>query len=170
MNERQIDKLLAGIARGDNAALEELYAKTSRGVYSFLYSYLKNRERTEDALQTVYLKVKLNADSYRPGTNGRAWLLQIAKNQALNDVKANRRVEYTDIPEASVSPPTCGVVTDTMNRVLSEEERYIVNLHVLWGYKHREIAEQLGCPTGTVTSKYKRSISKLKEALKEVEK
>ena len=54
-----------------------------------------------------------------------------------------------------------------MQRVLTEEEQRIVTLHVVWNYKHREIAEMLGVPTGTVTSKYKRSIEKLKNAFKE---
>ena len=52
---------------------------------------------------------------------------------------------------------------------LSEEEQRIVTLHVQWGYKHRELAQILGCPTGTVTSKYKRAIEKLRKALKEEE-
>ena len=54
-----------------------------------------------------------------------------------------------------------------MERILSEDEQRIVTLHVVWDYKHREIAEILGCPTGTVTSKYKRAIEKLKKSLKE---
>ena len=47
--------------------------------------------------------------------------------------------------------------------VLSTEERTIVVLHDLWGFRHREIAEILDVPTGTVLSKYHRSIKKLRE-------
>ena len=54
-----------------------------------------------------------------------------------------------------------------MNRALDETERQIVTLHVLWGYKHREIAEKLEMPLGTVTSKYKISVTKMKKYLKE---
>lgn len=175
MDGRQIDKLLTRISRGDNAAFAELYEKTRRGVFSFLYSYLKNYEDTEDAMQTVYLKVKLNATQYRRGTNGRAWMLQIAKNLALNELKARERALWEEPPGEATEPsetiePALSLgITDVMNRVLTEEERYVVNLHVLWGYKHREIAKEMHCPTGTVTSKYKRSISKLKTALKEEE-
>ena len=49
---------------------------------------------------------------------------------------------------------------------INEEEQRIVTLHVLWRYKHREIADILGCPTGTVTSKYKRSVEKVKAVIK----
>ena len=56
---------------------------------------------------------------------------------------------------------------DLITRVLTEEEQKIVTLFVLWDYKHREIAEMLDCPIGTVTSKYKRAIGKLKKYLEE---
>ncbi len=169
MDKRQIDKLLVKISRGDDAAFGELYELTKKGVFSFLYSYLKNYENTEDVMQTVYLKVKLNIAQYRPETNGSAWILQIAKNQALNELHKSRRVNYTDELSITEQPATVGGITEAMGKVLTEEEQHIIILHVLWGYKHREIADQMGCPTGTVTSKYKRSIAKLKQALKEVE-
>jgi RNA polymerase sigma-70 factor (ECF subfamily) len=54
-----------------------------------------------------------------------------------------------------------------MDRALTDEEQRIIILHVLWGYKHREIGKILDCPTGTVTSKYKRAIEKMRKALKE---
>ena len=51
---------------------EQLYECTKRGVFAFLYTYLHNYADTEDAMQTVYLKVKTYAPSYRQGANGRA--------------------------------------------------------------------------------------------------
>lgn len=169
MDGKQIDKLLIKISCGDNVAFEELYNCTKKGVFSFLYSYLKNYENTEDAMQTVYLKVKLGIGQYVHGTNGRAWLLQIAKNLALNELGKNSRVEYGDDFVIPIEPKFSGGVIDAMKKILSVEEQRIVTLHILWGYKHREIAKELNLPTGTITSKYKRSIAKLKKALKEDE-
>ena len=167
MNGIETDRLLRKIAKGDNLAFESLYLKTRRGVYAFLYSYLKNSHDTEDAMQTVYLKIKLNISSYKIGTNGRAWILQIAKNHALTLLKQNKRQE--ELVENRTNEYTFGgEITDIIERVLSEEEKRILILHVLWGYKHREIAEELSCPTGTVTSKYKRAIEKLRKELEEV--
>lgn len=169
MDERQIDKLLTRISLGDNNAFEELYENTRRGVFSFVYSYVKNYESAEDVMQAVYLKVKLNIHRYRHGTNGRAWMLEIAKNLALNEIKRRNDVAYKDdVLNTTVVHMCSGEITDVMQRTLSEEEQRIVILHVLWGYKHREIARILGVPTGTVTSKYKRSINKMQQALKEV--
>ncbi len=172
MKNAELDLLLRKIASGDNAAFARLYERTSRGVFSFLYTYLGDYADTQDAVQTVYLKVKTGIASYRAGTNGRAWLLQIAKNHALNELKkAKRLTSLEDVQEKELAVHIDEVggtgVMQTMERVLSEEERRIVTLHVLWGYKHREIAAFLACPTGTVTSKYKRAIEKLKKAIKE---
>jgi len=170
MDKRQIDKLLISISCGDNDAFARLYDGTKRGVFSFLYSYYKRYEDTEDAMQSVYLKIKQNIHSYRHGTDGIAWILQIAKNFAINEINRNRRIVFSDTQAGQDEAPSVFGITEIMGEVLSDEERYIVDLHVLWGYKHREIAGLLHCPTGTVTSKYKRSIEKLRAALKEGDK
>lgn len=96
--------------------------------------------------------------------------MQIAKNIALNDIRRAKREEI--LPSEKMEPlrteePPDGSVFDAMNRALDETERQIVLLHVLWGYKHREIAEKLNMPLGTVMSKYKISVAKLKKYLKE---
>ena len=174
MRKAEIDHLLYRIAEGDNRAFERLYEGTKRGVFSFLYTYFHHYADTEDAMQTVYLNIKKGIGTYRFGSNGSAWILQIAKNHALNEIKKAKRITYTD-EEALTNVSVDGgfdvgsSVMETMERVLSEEEQRIVTLHVLWNYKHREIGEQLDCPTGTVTSKYKRAIEKLKKTLKEEE-
>lgn len=167
MQDRQIDQLLQRIAQGDNDAFETLYKQTGRGVFAFVYSYLKNYQDSEDVLQTVYLKIKLNAGSYKQGTNARAWILQIAKNLSLNEIKKRKPSEELTENIPSRSSEFGLGISDVMNKVLDEEERQIIILHVLWGYKHREIAAITGSPTGTVTSKYKRSVQKLQSALKE---
>lgn len=170
MSANEIARLISLAADGDNEAFKKLYVKTARGVYAFLRTYFHNHFDTEDAVQTVYLKIKQNADKFKPGTNGRAWILQIAKNHALDVLRKERYDRpLEDAHAVSVDDtPTDGTVISVMQKVLSEEEQRIVTLHVLWGYKHREIAEIMEMPTGTVTSKYKRSVEKLKNALKEV--
>ena len=95
-------------------------------------------------------------------------MLEIAKNFALNDIKRRSYTELTD-DESSFNSHAKNqsselIITDLMERYLTDEERKILVLHVIWGYKHREIAELLGLPTGTVRSKYKRAVDKLKEA------
>ena len=164
------EALLRRIADGDERAFEALYLETRRGVYAFLYTYLRNHHDTEDAMQTVYLKIKQGIHLYDKARGGRAWILEIAKNQALNMLARNGRVECVEDLDPYLSTPPDGSlpIRDLMERILAEEERRIVVLHVLWGYRHREIAAILGLPIGTVTSKYKRATDKLRRAIREV--
>ena len=169
MKSRELDRLLVRVSEGDNAAFEALYEHTKRGVYSFLYTYFHNAADTEDGMQSVYLHVKRGIHTYRCGSNATAWILQIAKNIALNEIKKKKRevpTEEIDLGSTSYEGGRVEIM-DLMERTLTEEEQRIVTLHVLWNYKHREIAEILDCPTGTVTSKYKRALEKLKKSLKE---
>lgn len=169
MDKKYIDGLLCKISNGDNKAFEELYLKTRKGVFSFIYTYLQNYHDTEDAMQSVYLKIKRSIHSYSHGTNGVAWILQIAKNHALTELKKYRYVQdISTVPEASYDFEY-NSITDIMKKTLSDEENRIVTLHVLWDFKHREIGKALDLPTGTVTSKYKRAIEKLKKVIKEVD-
>ena len=167
MRKREVGKLIVMVSHGDNNAFHELYLQTKRGLFAFLYTYFHNKEQTEDAVHTVYIKIKNNAQSFNEGTNGVAWILQIAKNYALNELKKSGRTTAIEEWHASVDHRERGTVMDAMERVLSEEEQRIVTLHVLWGYKHREISEILNKPIGTVTSQYKRAMEKLRNALKE---
>ena len=169
MKARELDKLLIRTSKGDNAAFEQLYEETKRGVYAFLYTYFHNAEDTEDGMQTVYLHVKRGIHTYRHGSNPIAWMLQIAKNHAINELRKKKREIPTEEIELGSTHNEGGSVEimDVMSRVLTEEEQRIVTLYVLWNYKHREIAEIMDCPIGTITSKYKRSIEKLRKYLKE---
>ena len=173
MTGSTIDSLLQRIALGDNDAFEQLYIGTKRGVFSFLYTYCRRPEDAEDCMQTVYLKIKTQIHTYKKGTNGRAWILQIAKYTAFDELKKQNRVDTVDDDILEISAVHTDHmnermhITETLRRTLSEEEQRIVVLHVIGGYKHKEIAAALDLPLGTVTSKYKRSLQKLKYALKE---
>ena len=94
-------------------------------------------------------------------------MLQIAKNYALTCLKRRKTSEVYDELTVPVTDTYSGGVIETMSRVLTEDEQRIMALHIVWGYKHREIAVMLDCPTGTVTSKYKRALKKMQDALKE---
>lgn len=173
MKKKEIDETLKKISQGDNSAFERLYIETRRGVYAFLFSYFNDKSDCEDAMQTTYLKIKQNIGSYSWGSNGMAWILQIAKNTALNEIR--RKSKYENFKsEAIKDEATCSTDYETKNalmtamkKTLTSDEQQIVVLHVVWGYKHKEIAQITGAPVGTITSKYKRAVEKLKATLKE---
>lgn len=161
--------------KGDEKAFANLYEETKKGVFSYLYSICNNYERAEDLMQDTYIKVRQNIQSYQQGTNPLAWIIQIAKNLAFNDLKKARREQLTDFNSFDIADNTTveekadSYVFDTINRELSSDEAQIVLLHIISGFKHREIAEIVDKPLGTVLWSYNNSIKKLKKILKKEE-
>lgn len=167
MDNKILNKLLLKIADGNDDALASLYEITKKGVFAFV-SYYLSKEDAEDVMQDVYLLIRANANKFQPDTNAKAWILQIAKNQSLNKLKKAKRCVPLNAAAQKGDYDEYNVVSDVMKKNLSEEEYEIVTLHVVWGYKHKEIGEMISAPTGTITSKYKRAVEKVKAALKEV--
>lgn len=171
MVKGRMNRLLVEIAKGNNKAFEELYYETSKGIYALLFSYLKDYNDTEDVLQDVFIIVKQKAHLYKKDTDARAWLFQIAKNQALNALRSKKREkERLDIIEQDMLSFKSDYKKDStlfliMQQVLSEEEYQIVIKHVLFSYKHKDIAKELNLPLGTVLSKYQIALSKLRKEL-----
>ena len=172
MNKREINIALRKTASGDNEAFERLYIETRRGVYSYLFSYFDNDADCEDAMQDTYLKIKQNISQYEIGSNGLAWILQIAKNTALNSIRAKKVREKVCLDAVETTSDFENYelkesLIYVMKKTLDEEEQRILILHAIWGYKHKEIAKIIDKPIGTVTSKYKRAVDKMKKAWKE---
>lgn len=168
-----LDSLLIEIASQNSEALAVLYNNTSASVYAFALSILKNTQDAEDVLHDTYLGIYSAAADYHSEGKPMAWILTIARNLCL--LKLRGRSRMADIPEEDWEPylNTCENVTpedrmilyECMGR-LSDEERQIVVLHAVSGFKHREIAVFMQLPLSTVLSKYNRAIRKLKNEMK----
>lgn len=124
-------------------------------------------------MQETYIKVKSNADKYLIGTNVLAWMFQIAKNLCMDYLKKRNahKTENIDglVVEKNYELEKSMYVHDLLNRHLEETDRQIVLLHVLSGYKNREIAQILNIPLGTVLWRYNKAIKHLMKKIKEEE-
>ncbi len=169
LQKRKLDALMKRVIEGDNDAFCLLYEATAKGIFAFAYSYLGKREDAEDVTQETFFAAKRKAHLYRPGTDVRAWLFQIAKNLSLDELrkKKNSAAPLGDALENTLSVKPQLTELDALTACLDEAEREIVLLHAVWQYKHREIAELTGTPLGTVTWKYKKALAKLRDYLKE---
>lgn len=166
-----LDSLIARIADGDREALAALYERTQPAVYGFALSILKNQTDAEDVLQDTYLRIWNAAGGYRSQGKPMAWVLSIVRNLALDRVNEQSRIQPVSEFEWTEQTAELPAVTQedrltlsTLLENLGEEERQIIMLHALTGFKHREIAELLKLPLPTVLSKYHRGIKKLKLA------
>lgn len=174
LNTPKIDEgLFERIGKEDPEALKELYETTHRILYTYVLSMAKDHQDTLDIVQDTYLKIRSAAHLYEPMGKPLAWMFTIAKNLTRNQIRRNQRFsnrEDQDLendPKFSyVTDPEDRMVLESTMRILTEEERQIVILHSVAGFKHREMAESLGLPLATVLSKYHRALKKLREELK----
>ena len=175
MNEERLEKAMVALQKGDGNALAEIYQITSKGVFTFVLPILRDYQLAEDVMQDTYVSCYENIASYRPGTNPRNWLLTIAKDTALSKLrKRNKELsfDFDSEPNAGgvyylgeIDSPTIALA----NNVLAEDEFNIVMMYAIGGYKHKEIAEFLHMPLGTVTWKYATALKKLRKALADEE-
>ncbi len=169
-NPDAVEQCLFGIERQDPGALEEFYYRTSASVYGFALSVLKNTQDAEDIMHDFYVLVWSAAGKYRPDGKPMAWVLTVTRNLCLQKLREYRK--KSDIPQedwesyisgnGNMSAEDKMILSECLIR-LSDEERQIVMLHTVSGFKHREIARLLELPLSTVLSKYNRALKKLRK-------
>ncbi len=165
------DVWIRQIAAGEQQALNALYEATHSALYGYILSIVKHEHDAQDILHDCYLAVVRHAATYDSQGKPMAWIYTIARNLCLQKLR-NRRKEAdrseellwtaTDRPDLALEERA--VLSVCMNR-LSEQERQIVLLHVLSGFRHREIAQLTELPLSTVLSKYHRALQKMKRIL-----
>lgn len=165
-----LDKFIKKFINGEASAFDEIYNQTQKSVYYVALSILRDRALAEDVMQTTYLRVLRNIQGYELGTNAVAWIIKIAKNEAINLKKVRMREQSVDEYEnqnlfGMSEPDTYGELIDLAKRLLPDEEFSILMLVTACGYKRKEIGKMLDMPIPTVTWKYQNALSKMRNAL-----
>lgn len=153
----------------NNKTFEKIYQETVRGVYSMVFSIIRNHTVTEDLVQDIYMRMLVKIDQYRLNSNFYNWLLQIAKHIAIDYYRKNKRTLLVDISAIDLFNRSAGETPDQseyfmslMNK-LNQKERMIVLLKVVDEKTHQEIADMLQMKLGTVLWIYQKAIKKLGE-------
>jgi RNA polymerase sigma-70 factor (ECF subfamily) len=181
--ESDIEGLLRGTAAGDRRSFAELYDETSPYVFGVLLRMLADREQAEEVAQEVYLQAWRTAGSFdeRRGS-GWTWLAMMARSRALDRIRADRsygraldRLEAEPATAVDENPgPDPDRETVLGNRgeraraalnALPEEQSQALRLAFFGGLTHREIAERTGIPLGTVKTRIRTALTKLRDAL-----
>ena len=172
--EEIADELIFSVAKGNREALKIIYEKSINALYAYVLSLTKNKYDTEDVLQETYVSIAENAVSYHGGNKAMAWIFRIARNFTLMHFRKEKNKDSIhEVEEAVDAKYSFSFVENADHRmllesameILEEEERQILFLHAVAGWKNREIAEYLGKNLNTVLSKYQRSIKQLQEHL-----
>ena len=155
-------ELVQRAKRGDDRAFGLLVQKYGRAAYAVAYSVTGRHEEAEDAAQESFLVALQRLEECRSPERFAGWLMTIVRNRSRNLVRRESLRETDPVPlSASTRVPTPdrdaerselqAVLRDALDK-LPEVQREIVLLHDLEGWKHREIADRLGIPSGTVRS------------------
>ena len=147
---------------GEELAYGALVARYMRAAYVVALSVTRRHEDAEDAAQESFLVALERLDECRNPEKFGGWLMTIVRNRSKNLIRRESLRRTDQVPEtASSGGPTPESDTETVElrerlqdalAALTELQRQIVLLHDMEGWKHREIAERLGIPPGTVRS------------------
>jgi RNA polymerase sigma-70 factor (ECF subfamily) len=173
--------LIQRIALGDEQAFALLYDRYGKPAYSLAFRILGDGPDAEDVVQEAFLNVWRMARSFdsRRGT-ARTWILSVIHHRAV-DVYRRRRGMVQTNPSQDFQQPMLEVgevwqeVVGNLNREaisnalnqLPEEQCKVIELAYFAGYTHREIAEIMQMPLGTVKSRIRIGVEKLRNLLKD---
>ena len=147
---------------GDSQAFGTLVGRYMRAAYAVSLSVTGRHDDAEDAAQEGFMVALERLDDCRNPDRFAGWLLTIVRNRARNLVRREVLRDTDTVPETTAArgrtPDKVAEHAELQERLgsalqrLSEVQREIVLLHDLEGWRHREIAEYLGVPSGTVRS------------------
>lgn len=171
--------LLLRVAEGDQTAFAELYDSLSARVFGLILRVLVNRSQSEEVLQEVFLEIWQSASRFVPNKGqGRTWVMTIAHRRAVDRVRSSQsssdrdvRVGLRDIgvPHDSVAEQAeLGIEGEKVVTALSglpEAQREAIVLAYYGGYSQNEIAVLLGAPLGTIKTRMRDGLIRLRTAM-----
>ncbi|MGH7429913.1 MAG: sigma-70 family RNA polymerase sigma factor [Candidatus Methylomirabilaceae bacterium] len=183
-DEQEWGQLIAQTAQGDQAALAALYDRTSSRVYGVALKILGDREAAEEVTLDVYTQVWRQAHKYDEsrGTPG-GWLMTLARTRSIDRYRAGYAErgklqpletaalfasEEMDPEQQAAAQERQQVVREAL-KALSPEQREAISLACFWGLSHSEIADKLKLPLGTVKTRIRQGMIKLRELLSQHE-
>lgn len=152
INAKELHQIFVDLRENRDKSFNELYEKYYKLIYAIAFSILKNRENSEDIVQTVFTKIYRLDNEKLPESNEASWLYTLTKYETLNYMKKQKNEEaldeiidisYEDIELKKV------INEDSYKRLvekLDEKEREIVNLKIIGDMKFKDISKLLDMP------------------------
>lgn len=171
---------------GDATGFDYLYNSTSNKKYYLALKYVKNEETAKDVMQEAYLRAWKSLDKLKEPEKFESWLAQIIVNTAKNELEKRNHTpldlraengedednteiidravsSWDNVPELEYTKEETRQLVHELIDALPDEQRLAVIAFELEGLTTKEIAEQLGCPEGTVKSRLRYAKGNIKK-------
>lgn len=172
-------QLLQRIANGDREAFPQLYDRYAPLVFTFATRLLRVRSDAEDLLQEVFLQVWRQAQSYQQDRGSpEAWIIMITRSRAIDKLRSLRRRDESTVPsqdssqldgrttpEGGTAASEARLTVDSALSRLPESQRIVIELAYFDGLTQSEIAARVGEPLGTVKTRLRVGLRRLREFL-----
>lgn len=174
------EELLARVEAGDADAFGVIYDRHARVAYSLAFRLLGDRQASEDLLQDAFLAAWRNAGAYSPIRGSvRGWLLSILHNRGVDRLRASaamgRRQDALEQIELR-RPPAPDAASQGVDRAMArtvraelsalpDEQAQVITMAYYGGFTHQEIAEMLDVPLGTVKSRMRLGLDRLRQGV-----
>jgi RNA polymerase sigma-70 factor (ECF subfamily) len=178
-DELSIESLLRDVAEGDRAAFAEVYDRISSRVLGLIIRLLRDRAQSEEVMQEVFLEIWQQAVTFDANRgSGMAWVLTMAHRRAIDRIRASQKSRERDLRigirdmERDFDSVSESVeirvenerVKTAMSR-LTPLQREAVILAYYGGYSHSEMAQILGIPLGTVKTRLRDGMIRLRDEM-----
>ncbi len=184
-NELSDEALLDAIAGGAAWAMESLYQRYSRILYSLAYRMIADHQVAEDLLQDAFIAVWKRSTSYSPQVGAaRSWLISILHHRAIDYLrKVRRRSNILEAPLEEIEFEETFAFPDAWDEAwrnvqssqvraallqIAPEQRLVIELAYFQGWTHMEIAEGTQAPLGTVKARMRLGLLHLKRILQQM--
>ncbi len=169
---------LRRVASGDRAAFEEVYRRTSAKLFGVCLRILPARQEAEEALQEAYLSVWRRAASFDAARgSAMTWLITLARNRAVDRLRAGGKLATTTIDFADTvadERPLASALMETGEDearlaycvgTLEGGEQTLIRTAFFEGSTYAELASRASIPLGTIKSRIRRALMKLRDCL-----
>lgn len=168
IDERELRELFIELKSNNKIAFEKLYIKYNKLVYGIAFSILKNKEASEDVVQSVFSKLYEMDKSKMPDNKEASWLYTLTKNEAITFLrKKDNNIDLESIYNIEDKDNEINNIIDQVEfnrliRSLNDKEKQIISLKILANLSFDEIGKLLGESTNTIKWRYYKSINTLK--------
>ncbi|WP_017539025.1 MULTISPECIES: sigma-70 family RNA polymerase sigma factor [Nocardiopsis] len=177
--QEDLTGLLHRVARGDERAFEQVYDRMSPSVYGLVRRILRDPAQSEEVAQEVMVEVWRSACRYDEHRGSpQAWMMTLAHRRAVDRVRSDQAGRDREARAATVGdgPPFDEVEEEATGRLerervrrcletLTELQRQAVRLAYYGGYTYREVAKLLSSPLGTVKTRMRDGLIRLRDCL-----